>query len=82
MESARRRLITMAKQGATGWVFLHSAYAAGYVEVLTRGEDNEYVVRIAVSRRRPNARRAAECTEPRVAVPELPRMTPAACDCQ
>ena len=47
MESARRRLSAAARRGARGWVLLRSAYAGGYVEVLSRGEESEYVVRVA-----------------------------------
>ena len=48
MESARRRLSASARRGdAVGWVLLRSAYLPGYMEVISRGEENEYVVRVA-----------------------------------
>ena len=49
-ERARLRLDALAASGADdaeGWVVLRSAYAGGYVEVVSRGESDEYVVRIA-----------------------------------
>lgn len=46
-ERARVRLAKAAARGAKGWVLLRSPYAAGYVEVLGRGEGDEYVVRVA-----------------------------------
>lgn len=47
MERARRRLVAASRRGAHGWVLLRSAYAGGYVEVVGRGEEREFVVRIA-----------------------------------
>ena len=46
-ERARRRLAHAIQRGVSGWVALRSDYAGGYVEALGRGEDNEYVVRVA-----------------------------------
>ena len=40
------RLAALAERGVRGWVLLRSAFASGYVEVLSRGESDEYVVRI------------------------------------
>jgi hypothetical protein len=46
-----QRLARAAEQGASGWVVLRSAYAGGYVEVVGRGEEPQYVVRIAAGGR-------------------------------
>ncbi|KOO22796.1 hypothetical protein Ctob_000642 [Chrysochromulina tobinii] len=46
-EQLRQRLERSAAQGEQGWVLLRSPYAGGYVEVISRGEEDEYVVRVA-----------------------------------
>ncbi len=43
----RRRLERAAADGERGWVLLRSPFAGGYVEVVGRGEEEEYVVRVA-----------------------------------
>ena len=50
-EEARRRLKRASERGAAGWVLLHSPFAGGYAEVVGRGEESEYVVRIAAESR-------------------------------
>ena len=50
-EQSRRRIMDAAERGELGYVLLQSAYAGGYVEVVGRGEESEYVVRIGAEGR-------------------------------